>query len=495
MMGLSAGCSTLLAFLIISVLFSASGCDAGVPGVHGRRTRELPRRQISIPGLAEASAAAESFFAGLAAPATTTSGAGSAATTHALQVTSTASADPFASLLGQIPGINTSALTALLDGSSGFNISSLGALFKGGITSVENSLLGLLNGTGFALGVGLGEGASTGLNLTTPELARVEEAAVLKENGMNADGINGVALQFANGLAAMVVPIVMKTGMNLSMFAPYVYPIARGIGNGTIMGLDISDTVLKPSTGTNISDLVGSLGFGLSDSIAGNVNMSKVGGFDLGSLSNMRAILQGAGEGLSQGALAGLGVAKASLVTQVQADVATNGSLNIPIAVQDFMSGLSGSVLANIDFRKVQTKFGGMTNSLDVPKIIEGLARGLVDGAVSGVNASGGLSNLISGKVSPDALTTASAAAGSVDSVYGFDDSLNGSAIAFGYGLSNEAILQFGQSLGGDLSKVVNGSTRRRSLGSRVEPVAAKLEVRQSGSGESILYCSCDTIF
>ena len=312
----------------------------------------------------------------------------------------------------------------------------------------------------------MGTGAITGLNLSTPDNANSIATRVASANGVSATGVNEIALNVGDGLAATIIPLIDEPDkpLNLTLIVPLVFPFAEGIANGTLVGLDISLKSFVPLTGSNLEDLAANVALGLSEAFASNLDFNKLKNLTSSEFSisssglDFSLIAENAGEGLSLGTVIGLGITQHSTGFTAIPPNSDNFTQVIPVVVKDFTVGLSSAFLENVDFSLLSQKLQGATSSvttkINMPLIVEGFIRGAVDGIVDGITVAGGISNFINGKMPSDALARPDAPGTT------FDDSVDGVAVAFGRGLANEAILQVGLAI----SKKANSSTPATKL-------------------------------
>lgn len=324
--------------------------------------------------------------------------------------------------------------------------SGFSGLLSGGLSSLGNGLLSDLDGPALFLGIGLGTGTATGLNLSTTEEANATATSVASANGMTPTGTNGVALNLGNGLASAAAPLIASylSHSNISIpptAAQAIFPLAQGIGNGTLTGLDITQYQFAPSNGTSIGDTVGNFGLGLSESLARNVNGAKIMNSSLlsgltGPSSNLPATLQAAGVGIGQGAAQGFGVMKRTVSFDMST---TNSSFDFPEAAGAFSSGLTSSFLESADLSSIGTKFAqsSLTKNISLPTIVGGFARGLVDGVAGAASAAGGVTKLLNSNSTFSALMQPP-----TDIVgAGLGNTMSDASIAFGRGLGYEGTL------------------------------------------------------
>ncbi|KAI0016884.1 hypothetical protein F4780DRAFT_634880 [Xylariomycetidae sp. FL0641] len=469
--------------------------------------------------------------------------------------------------------------TATDDGSSGV-LGGIGDFFKDALGGIGDKITGDLAGAGMFLGVGVGEGAAQGLNITSAENAKAVGSRVLAASGMDNGGLNPTIENLGMGAAASLLgavdlssitgggdtggddggilaslgPAIMSlaagvgtgalNGLNVATPAPpngtdltgivgmfgfgladsvagsidigaltdsvssgsddsggiteqlpaAVLKLAQGLGNGAVTGLKLNS--VAPPSGTAVPDLAGAFGFGLSQSVTSNLDLSSLTGgedggagvsargLDISDLSQMLpAAASGLGKGLGQGIPVGLGLQQDPGVIPSQS---TGDDLDVGGLAQNFAVGLSSRLLANDTISKVISMASGggsddgasgLTSGLNFQDIAGGLARGLLQGAADGINSLGGVQAVVEGK--------ATAPAGSVvDTPLQFNDSVDGAAVGFGQGLGSQGVLVV-QNLFGKVdlttkkrdSVPVPGSEDHALLDPRQEPVAPSIVV------------------
>ncbi|KAF2639454.1 hypothetical protein P280DRAFT_518874 [Massarina eburnea CBS 473.64] len=468
------------------------------------------------------------------------------------------------------------AVSSLLGGDKKKNDTSLGGSLLSGI---GNSLVDGLATPAFFLGIGLGMGAENGLNLTTTSESKAQASKVASTLGEEAKGLNLVAQNLGSGLTAQIVPAFgnSTTSFPIGMAA---FGLAQGIGQGTAMGLNLTQTKFLPMNSSDTMAIASNLGLGISGPIAGSIDISKAfGGFSgTGNQLNqmLPQIAAAAGQGLGEGASKGLGFMKANMTgspfgkRQLTAGSDPN-AMDIPGAVGNFTLGLSQSFLQSADLSKILggmdmssagfsldatalvsiasgagkgvgegvavglnmitatngtltspttgvnginatqeqaaeqfvknllagflqnggTQFvsntiaqqtSGLGNGIDVSKAAEGAARGLAEGTVNAFSQGGGFSKVLAGDFPKDLPMRLPALPQSP-----FNDSTNGSVVAFMRGLSGEGVLLAFQLM----SQRKNGSTTgglpfKRSVESK-SVVTNNALIRRQDSGSATL--------
>jgi hypothetical protein len=429
---------------------------------HQRRDFSLPTLPLLtlIPGLYPSSTSTAS---NTASPTTS----GSTSSTITASPTTTSANNPLASIVSVLAG-NGPQPTSSSGGSNPFQ--QLGNLLSEGFSGIGNAIIGSLDTPAFFLGIGLGTGAITGLNFSSPDHANAVATQVASANGYSATGMNEIALNVGDGLAATIIPLVDPPDkpLNLSLIIPLAFPFAEGIANGTLVGLHLTTKSFAPSTGDNLTDLAANVALGLSEAFASNIDPNILKNLTGSGLSlstsglDFAGIAESAGEGLSLGTVIGLGITQQSIADLAQSpSTFQNFTQMIPVIVKDFTIGLTSSFLESVDFSLLSKKVQGISSSvsiqINIPEIVEGFIRGAVDGVTDGLTVAGGISNFITGKMPVDALARPDAPGTT------FNDSVDGAAVAFGRGLANEAILQVGLAIGRKSNSSTPGPLSRRS--------------------------------
>ncbi|KAJ9306165.1 hypothetical protein DTO217A2_4281 [Paecilomyces variotii] len=235
--------------------------------------------------------------------------------------------------------------------SSGSGI--LDDLLQKGVGSLFSGFTGGLDNLAVSLGVGLGAGTAQGLNLSTQNQISTMASSAAVMNGAKPTGLNQLTTKFGSGLTAAIVPLAIKAlPLNgQTDFGQVAFTLAQGIGNGTSSGLRLTNSTFSPQKGSDLSTLAGNLGLGLSEPIAGSVNISKI----LSSLmpSNQQSLGQAAfslAQGIGNGTSSGLKLSNASFAPANGSDLSSLAGnvglgLSEPIARNVNISQLLGSVM------------------------------------------------------------------------------------------------------------------------------------------------------
>ncbi|KAJ2902172.1 hypothetical protein MKZ38_000970 [Zalerion maritima] len=396
----------------------------------------------------------------------------------------------------------------------------IGDLFSGITDGIS------LQGPAFFLGVGLGEGASQGLNLSTADGTKAVANSVIAANNETPSGLNPALQDAAKGAAATLLgslDISSLINTDPGQLPKIALGLAEGLGNGTASGLALSEraAALSPPNSTEIPDIVGIFGFGLSKSIASNVDLQGGGGIDLNSILGdvgLGTVAMVAGEGIGNGTATGLGISNnggpattgknlvdavggftfglsKSLVggidlqngfsltggndseggldivsmlpsaamglgrglsegvgiglgvdadEPVAIEEMPEGQIDIGGATRNFARGLTAGLLSNGTAMKIVTNLGasdngtdaGVFGDVDIGRVAQGLARGMLQGVGDGIDSVGGVQAIVDGEAALPADMEAA-----MNITLDFDDSVNGAASGLGLGLGNQGVL------------------------------------------------------
>lgn len=233
-----------------------------------------------------------------------------------------------------------------------------------------------------------------------------------------------------------------------AQLAPAALGLSSGLSGGLINGLKINR--VAPPQGSDVGAIVGAFGYGLTNTVASNVDMKQIAAdiqranqeMDVNQmlLKQLPAAASGLGTGLGLGASVGLGAQPDPGELPMQH--MPPGQVDTAGVVRNFAFGLSSRFLANNTLGKIAANpsllgvpAGGATGpfaNVNFGKVAGGLARGLVQGAGDGITAMGGLQAIIDGNaanVTNVPLTPIS-----------MDDSVNGAAVGLGQGLGSQGV-------------------------------------------------------
>lgn len=335
-----------------------------------------------------------------------------------------------------------------------------------------------IGGTVLGAGRGLGGGASLGLGLSsnktfTPPVAKSQS------------DIPGLAEMFTFGLSDSFTNKINLTSQtqNLGSMLPPIdfgataLNAGAGLGLGAAKGLRLTNNnVAPPPPPTKLNDvpgIAGSFAFGLSDAVTGNLNTSDLfskfssgaNGLFSGGINGLvtkfgAPAASGLGKGLGKGAAVGLGLQPESPPEPVQSSV--NGGVDIAGLTESFSEGLSSRFLANGTVTKALNSFTGgkglssLASAVDIPRVANGLMRGLLTGAGDGVEAIGGINAIING-------TSKAPTAPIPDTKIDFNDSVGGAAVGFGEGLGSSGVVTIQKlfAKGIDLGPLLSGNSNK----------------------------------
>ncbi|KAF1836476.1 hypothetical protein BDW02DRAFT_238432 [Decorospora gaudefroyi] len=260
---------------------------------------------------------------------------------------------------------------------------------NGLISSLRDSIAGSLDTPALFLGIGLGMGATTALNLSDIQEASAVATRVASAYNSSATGVNLAAQNLGYGLGGQISPSLQNTNVSLGLAT---YALGSGIGNGTALGLGLTQEQFAPSDGMSIENLAGNFGLGLAMPIASNLNiqsMMKSLGNILGAstlMDQIPEIAAAAGMGLGKGARDGLGLRASDqtstrmLKRQPLNDTTDMG--NIPEAVESFSKGLSQSFVQGSNLTTILCTVGTVfPDTLN----FQGMLRPLAVGAGAGI--------------------------------------------------------------------------------------------------------------
>ncbi|KAM3504354.1 hypothetical protein MY11210_008386 [Beauveria gryllotalpidicola] len=326
--------------------------------------------------------------------------------------------------------------------------------------SVSNLLPADLDIGGVVMGAGrgLGGGASAGLGLAGLASSNLSARALpdsLKD-------IAGLVEKFTFGLGNSFTDKINLTSQANNLLASAlpsvdlgatVSSVGSGLGLGLAKGLELGTKAVapppKPSSLKDLPQLAGTFAFGLSDALASQLNISGLTS-DLaknagGLVAKFAApVASGLGKGIGSGAAVGLGLQPEPDAASLQAAASPqNGDIDAEGLTQSFAEALVSRFLANDTAGElIKSVSGGngtdgaasLLSNVDVPRLANGLARGLVAGAGDGVQALGGINAIVNGK--------AVALTGPVsETKIDFDDSAKGAAVGLGQGLGTSGVL------------------------------------------------------
>lgn len=301
----------------------------------------------------------------------------------------------------------------------------------------------------FALAQGIGEGSASGLNLTQIQYSPANNSdlvAMARNFGLGITGpiagsttIKKMLLQ-AGGRQEIIkrIPqIAAAAGHGLGQGASAGMGLAKGNPDGAVLK---RDSPPDPNE-MDVPGLVGNLSFGLSRSFLETSHLSalleKTGRDAILDTASLASFAAGAGKGISDGVVLGLrgNSSKNLSIRAADGEYDTGGQVG-----QEFTKSLVATLLQNGGMSAIghslTSSAGGLKARVDVNKVIEGAARGLIEGSVSAMAEAGGLQKVITGDFPEELAMRLKSLPESQ-----FNDSLNGSIVAFARGLSSEGVL------------------------------------------------------
>ncbi|POS84156.1 hypothetical protein EPUL_005196 [Erysiphe pulchra] len=226
------------------------------------------------------------------------------------------------------------------------------------------------------LGIGLGNGTITGLDLP-PNLTKVSK--VLQEKPT---GINLIASNLGQGLSSSLVGSINlnSVGPDPSSFGLAAKAVGEGVGNGAAAGLDLKPaSSVVYSNDTGIPAIAGNFAQGLTSSFLSSIDLKSI--MSMGNVSNDQ--VKTAAKALAQGL--GSGAAYATKLSPNPPSNLTFDQDGISGVAGNFGQGLSVSFLKDINFKEL---IASNTPTLTPEKIADaakGFGAGLAGGAVIGV--------------------------------------------------------------------------------------------------------------
>lgn len=280
-----------------------------------------------------------------------------------------------------------------------------GAESGNGTDDLGSALLGSLKSSAadglaipaYFLGIGLGMGTGNSLNLTTPAESQAQATKIAASLGQQPTGLNLVAQNLGSGFTSQIAPSLGNTSsLPVGMVA---FGLAQGIGQGTAMGLNLTDEKYVPSNGTDAMAVASNFGLGIAGPIAESFAVSNL--FS-GVASNQMfpMIAAAAGEGIGEGVSKGLGLMKPNMTAgkpfkkrQLAAPGADPNAMSLPNTIGNFTLGLTQSFLQSADLGKVVNPSGMNMSSLGINldatslvSIASGAGKGVGEGFAVGLN-------------------------------------------------------------------------------------------------------------
>ncbi|KAK7927431.1 hypothetical protein PG985_004429 [Apiospora marii] len=411
-------------------------------------------------------------------------GAGEGAASS-LNLTSMQNAKAIGAKVAASAGMENTGLNPTIEStSSGLIATLLGSVDLNSLTSGAGAgLTDQLGPAANGLAVGIGNGLVKGLNI-----GKADTGAATPATGQNpptrrqtspapttssaAGGILGnvslpdVANNFGFGLTNTIASGVdfnkiksmlggsVDTSQLMAQLGPAALGLSSGIGNGLVNGLKIN--TVPPPTGNDVPNIANSFGYGLTNSVASNINIKQIGdqlssltgGAGLGGNKSLAQILPpaaaGLGKGLGQGVAVGLGAQPDP--GQIAIQDMPNGDIDFDGVSRSLAFGLTSRLLANGTIQKITSDpsilgLGGLSSGggasdllgkINIGQAAGGLARGFIQGAGDGITAMGGIKALIDGN--------ASSATDIPLTPLNMDDSLGGAAVGLGQGAGSQGV-------------------------------------------------------
>jgi hypothetical protein len=354
--------------------------------------------------------------------------------------------------------------TAYNASATGANLAAqnLGSGLAGQITPSFDSTNISLGLATYALASGIGNATAVGLGLSQEQFAPSKEMSI---EGLAGNFGLGIARPIASKIDFQAVMKSLGESVSASKLMQQLPQIASaagtGLGEGARNGLGLKATgpsssgkqkrQLLNSTldSMDISEAVGSFAKGLSQSFIQGSNLKNLNltadtffsnTIDLQSM--LRPLAAGAGAGMGMGVAIGLNLKPAD-ATPVLAisNNSTSEDEQKALAAEGFTQNLFSNFLKNSTaLQQAQQYIANNTpqafKDVDGAKAAEGIARGMVEGAMNAMSSVGGIKNLISGNIPKSAFDDVPVLAPTQ-----FNDSLSGSAVGFARGLSGKATI------------------------------------------------------
>lgn len=254
------------------------------------------------------------------------------------------------------------------------------------------------------LGIGLGAGAAQGLNVAPAPMTQQVAAKVAADNGMNATGLNPAIQNAAMGATASLLGSVNVSSLAAGAGGALdlnglALGAANGIGNGLSSGLKLSPQAMamEPPKGNTTADIANTFGFGLTKSLASNVDTSKLSA----SASSINISQFTGGVPTSQIAMSlaqGIGNGASSGLKLTQAALAPPTGNTASDALGAFGFGLTNSLTSNLNTTSLTS--GSALQNININQIIPNLGMtamsfgtGLGSGAAAGLKLSSAIVN------------------------------------------------------------------------------------------------------
>jgi hypothetical protein len=338
----------------------------------------------------------------------------------------------------------------------------LGSGLAGQITSSFDNTNVSLGMAMYALASGVGNATAFGLGLTQQQYAPSKDMSV---EGLAGNFGLGIAKPIASKIDLQAVMKSLGESIGASRWMEQLPQVASaagtGLGEGARNGLGLAATGSSSTRNrkrqlsnntladVDVPEVVGSFAKGLSQSFFKGSNLTNLNlavDMILPNTIDLQAMLRpfasGAGAGIGMGFAIGFNLkpADAAPILAISSN-STSHDEQIALAAEGFTQNLFSNFLKNSTALK-QAKEYVIANppqvfkDADGAKAAEGLARGIVEGAMNAMSSVGGIKNLISGNIPNNAFEDVPVLAPTQ-----FNDSLNGFAVGFARGLSGKATI------------------------------------------------------
>ncbi|RKF57523.1 hypothetical protein OnM2_073034 [Erysiphe neolycopersici] len=251
-----------------------------------------------------------------------------------------------------------------------------GLLGKLGFGNLTESLSAGAADASKYLGIGLGNGTITGLDLP-PKYVKTSKVTQEKPTG-----INLIASNIGQGLTSSLVGSIDLKSVtpDPSSLGSTAKAVGEGVGNGAAAGLNLkpANSVVS-NNGTGITAIAGNFVQGLTSSLLGNIDLKSV--MSMGNLSSDD--INSAAYALAQGL--GGGAAYAVKLSPNPPSNTTFGQSRISGISGNLGQGLSTSFLKDINFKELLTSNAPTLSPDKIADAAKGLGAGLAGGAVVGI--------------------------------------------------------------------------------------------------------------
>jgi hypothetical protein len=348
----------------------------------------------------------------------------------------------------------------------------------------------------YALASGIGNATAVGLGLAEQEFSPSKEMSI---EGLAGNFGLGIARPIASKIDLQAIMKSLGESVRASKWMQQLPQIASaagtGLGEGARNGFGLAAAGTS-STGNrkrqqsnstlenmDIPEVIRSFAKGLSQSFTKGSdfsNLNLTAGTIFPNAVDLQAMLRplaaGAGAGIGMGFAIGMNLkpADAAPVLAISGNSTSNDE-QAALAAEGFTQNLFSNLLTNSGAIQKARKWIAdnppqVVKCVDSAKAAEGLARGIVEGAMNAMSSVGGIKNLISGNIPTSAFEDVPALAPTH-----FNDSLDGSAVGFARGLSGKATILIAEIARnftqGRKTSTAAAPAGRRSLGEQAEEV------------------------